>query len=426
MATGRTVGLLWAVAMVWLLFAVNAQAAVELRRAPAGWADTPSADAVARAEVWADTLDGRLSEVLSTRGDDGYAETLALIGLSGSMSTDAHLDPEAALVRAFGPLFDGPPSTARLVDGTANAPVIAGEWEDDGTTFEVAVVSVGPTRAAVVLAVQSSERTLYARVFEDVLSNLSGAAPPLAPFNLQRWRIGIAVGWALFLVLAWIIVGGTARGRDGAGAVGQTVAVACVLVALIVASVAFVSLEDSEASLQLSGINRARAAVEVAVGGIATALFAWFAGAVRDSTVRRVESAPTGGTFSGSARTMSSNLVPPTKPAVLTDPGHGMTPEALDEADREAMRKPKPTLVGAPSLASLRAEEQFDRVWAAAQAAAEAAVDRPEPEPEPEPSAPKQPENTLVGPAPSPRRKPKTKTEVLQFPPPMKPSEDES
>lgn len=434
MVSGRSLWLPWAVVAFWLLFAVGAQAAVELRRPPAGWASTPSEQAVERADDWANVLGGRVDEVFSTRGDDEFSETLAVIGLPGAMKPEAVRDPASTLTRTFEELFESEPADTRAAQ--RGAPVLVGAWSEDGVLFEVALVSAGPRRAAVILAVREEERSLYGRVFEDVLDNLAGIAAPLPPFDVVTWRWGTVIGWAAFLVLTWLGFAATERGRDGAGAIGRAVAVICVLAAIAVSAAAYVSLADQVPSLRLAEVQRGRMAIEVAVGGLLAALVAWFLGVLRDSTVRRVESAPTGGTFSGSARTMSSNLVPPTRPAMLTDPGHGMSPEALDKADMEAMRQPKRTLVGAPSLAAAAAkgDDEFDRVWAEAQAAAEAAVDEEaakaeaaasEAEPEPDEPSERVPvpkdESTLVGPAPAPKRTPKTKTEVLQFPPPMDP-----
>ncbi len=416
-----------------LLFALSAQAAVRMADAPLGWEDG-SADAVARAEAWAEGLGGSVDDVYSTRAEDGFAETLALLSLPGAMSPGAELNPERALVEAVGSLFESEPISPRFLEGTEAAPIVTGSWTEDGIVYEVAVVSGGATQGAVFLAVRESERSLYAKVFDEAVESITGAAPPLSPFQIRPWRIGSLIGWTLVLLLGWIIIRNTAVREDGAGAVGRSVAVLCILLAVVAGSVAYMALIDEAGPLRLANLTRSRVAFEVAAGGTLAALIAWFLGALRDGTVRRVESAPTGrGTFSGSsARTLSPNLVPPNRPAVLTDPGHGMDEAALVKADREALRQPLKTLVGAPSLASEGADDAFDKVWAEAQAAAEAAVDEEneenggEDEEEAEASdassqAPAARESTIIGPvpAPTPRKKTKTKTELLQFPPPM-------
>jgi len=208
--------------------------------------------------------------------------------------------------------------------------------------------------------------------------------------------------------------------------------------------VAFASysfLADAQSELSLAGVSRLTLATELAAGGLLVALIASFVGAFRDSTVRRVESAPQGGSFATKTQqTLASNLVPPSQPAALTDPGHGMGEAELERADREVMqRKPMATLVGAPSLAAAGLSE-FDEAWAKAEEA-EQALDasststhelvRPNfavPQEVLQREKPKTSAGTIVGPAPAPPRqparprRPKTKTEAMTFPPPM--SED--
>lgn len=435
--------------LCWLLFAVNAQAAVEIAGPPAGWDSGASNDASYRADDWAKATGGRVTDLYSTRASDGFSETLAVLALSGAMRADAELEPESTLEEAVGALFDSDPESVGVREADSGAPIITGVWDEADITYEVAVVSAGPNRAAIILAVRSAERSLYAQVFDDIVETVTGASAPVIPFDIGRWRGGMAIGWLVTLVLAWLLMAGTALGRDGAGTVGRSVAALAIFLAVVAAAVVYVYLANAEASLHLANMSRAQVAVEVAGAGILVALVAWFFGALRDSTVKRVASAPSGGTFSGNAaRTLSGNLVPPVQPAALTDPGHGMDEETLEASDRELMqaRKPKHTLVGAPSLASASgssSDEAFDKVWAEAQAAAEAAVDaeseseaeaeaEAEPESESEAESESRPtegddaqKETIVGPAPGPAeqantpRKPKTKTEVFQFPPPM-------
>lgn len=452
MRCGRTPWLRWTVVLCLLLFAVSAQAAVKIAGPPPGWDVEPSPAAKARASDWADALDGRVSDVYSPRSEDGFSETLAILTLRGAMAPGADLDPEAALSNAVGALFESEPESPRFVEGSEDAPIVTGVWDEGDVTYEIAVVSAGPNRAAVILAVRSAERSLYAKVFDEVVDGITGAIEPVTAFPLQQWRIGTGVCWLAALVLGWIAVGATSYGRDGAASIGRFVAGGAVFLALLAAGGAFLWLGGSEPALQLAGVSRFTVATEVAAGGIVVALVAWFAGTLRDSTVRRVESAPTGGTFSPAAnqRTLTSNLVPPSQPAALTDPGHGMTPEALDEADKEIMktRQPLATLIGTPSLASGSGDPAFDEVWAKAQAAAEAEADAqaaqeaedanqattqlsrpnfdvPEEVIDPPKEKPRSESGTIVGPAPAPdapvepKKKVKTKTAVLQFPPPM-------
>lgn len=435
MSSGRTAWLRWGAVLCVVLFALSAQAAVRLGSAPSGW-DEGSADAAARADEWAEALGGTVEDVYSTRAEDDFSETLALLSLPIAMSPGADLNPEQALENAVGALFESEPASPRLLEGTDEAPIVTGAWTEGGIAYEVAVVSAGPSQGVVLLAVRESEQSLYGRIFDEAVAGVAGAAPPLSPFQIAPWRTGSLVVWVFVLVIGWLIIGNTAVRQDGAAAVGRSVAVLCILLAVIAGAIVYMVLIDEAGPLRLAKLTRARVALEVAAGGVMAALVAWFLGALRDGTVRRVESAPAGsGTFSGSsARTLGPNLVPPSRPAVLTDPGHGMGEAELAKADREALRQPLKTLVGAPSLAASGSDDAFDKVWAEAQAAAEAAVDQEaedgdgdsdsEPEAEPEVEAPTTHESTSVGPAPAPttpqpRKKPKTKTEVLQFPPPM-------
>lgn len=435
MSSGRTAWLRWGAVLCVVLFALSAQAAVRIAGAPSGW-DEGSADAAARAEGWAEALGGTVDDVYSTRTEDDFSETLALLALPAAMSPGADLNPEQALEDAVGALFESEPASPRLLEGTDDAPIVTGVWTEDGIVYEVAVVSAGPSQGVVLLAVRESERSLYGRIFDEAVASIAGAAPPLSPFQIAPWRTGSLVTWGFVLVIGWLIIGNTAVRQDGAAAVGRSVAVLCVLLAVIGGAVVYMALIDEAGPLRLAKLTRSRVALEVAAGGVMAALVAWFLGALRDGTVRRVESAPAGrGTFSGSsARTLSPNLVPPSRPAVLTDPGHGMGEAEMVKADGEALRQPLKTLVGAPSLAASASDDAFDKVWAEAQAAAEAAVDEASEdgvdngddssEAEAATETPETHESTSVGPAPAPttpkpRKKPKTKTEVLQFPPPM-------
>ncbi|MGH1345656.1 MAG: hypothetical protein ACRBN8_29090 [Nannocystales bacterium] len=436
MSPGQTPWLRWSAVLCVLLFALSAQAAVRMADAPAGW-EEGSEEAAARADDWADALDGRVDDVFSTRSDDDFSETLALLSLPFAMSPGAELDPERALEDAVGSLFESEASSPRLVEGTEDAPIVTGIWTENGVVYQVAVVSAGSGQGAVFLAVRESERSLYAKVFDDAVASIAGAAPPLSPFRIRPWRTGSLVGWLIVLILGWLIVANTAVREDGAAAIGRSVAALCILLAVVAGAVVYMALIDEAAPLRLANLTRSRVALEIAAGGTIAALLAWFLGALRDGTVRRVESAPSGsGTFSGSSsRTLGPNLVPPSRPAVLTDPGHGMGEAELAKADREAMRQPLKTLVGAPSLAAPDSDDAFDKVWAEAQAAAEAAIEDEDQSDDDSPAeshpgsdaptqAPAPIESTTVGHAPAPdtpkpRRKTKTKTEVLQFPPPM-------
>ncbi len=436
MSPVRAPWLRWGAVLCILLFALSAQAAVRMADAPPGWGDG-SPGAVTRAEDWADALGGTVQEVFSTRANDGFAETLALLSLPIAMTPGAELNPERALEEAVGSLFEDAPSSPRFLEGTDGAPIVTGVWTEDGVVYQVAVVSAGSGQGVLFLAVRESEQSLYARIFDEAVESIVGAAPPLSPFELRPWRIGSVVGWLLVLVVGWLVIAKTSVADDGATAVGRSVAVLCILLAVVAGSVVYMSLIDEVGPLRLADLTRSRVALEVTAAGTLAAMLAWFIGAVRDGTVRRVESAPAGrGTFSGSARTLGPNLVPPSRRAVLTDPGHGMGEAELVKADREAMRQPLATLVGAPSLAASGSDDAFDKVWAEAQAAAEAAVDEehegsddtllaePDPASEAATRRPVPVERTVVGPAPAPtlpstRTKTKTKTKALQFPPPM-------
>ncbi len=432
MTVRRTRWLRWMLLLVCVLMAPIAHAAVRSQGPPAGWQDAPAdSEAEERATGWAEALGGNLLEAYASRAADEYAETLAVISISGAMVVDASLLPERALTDAVGPLFETEPSFPRFREHRSGASLVTGVWEEDDATYDVAVASVGPNQVVVVLAVQSTEASLYARVFDEFLAEVAGLAPPVSIYDAKPLRWATLLGGLAIVIMTWILVANSKVGEEGATAIGRYVALVCIAVGMLGAVAVYVSLAGSVVPLRLANLSRARMAVEVAGLGVVFGLVAWIVGAIRDSTVRRVASAPTGGTFSGGSRTLSPNLVPPSRPAALTDPGHGMSPEALDDADRQAMkdakRKPQATLVGAPSLASAssRDAEEFDRVWAAAQASEVGEVEVVAPQPaEPSPAPPKKPENTLVGRAPGPdvpepRKQTKTKTEALQFPPPM-------
>ena len=376
----RGLGLL---VVFWLVsMATIAQAAVRTDRTPTGWDAAPRAEARERAEGWASTLGARLQQTFGTRTEDEFVETLAVLELPGVMKVEDGLDPTAELSRALEPLLAGEPSEVEM-SSEGTTPIITGEWAEGDVTYEVAVASAGPMRGVVILAVQSSEATLYGQVFEEFLGGITGLASPIAPFDHAQWQWGSAIGWVLFVGLCTLLVSSTGLGSEGPEASGRVVALVCVAVALIGAGLAYMVLADEEARLALAGLDRSLLAVEFAAIGLVLALTAWGLGRIRERSVSRVESAPAGGAFAGrpapervglSAQTMNTNLVPSTTPAALTSPGHGMTPEDLAKADAAAITEHvNKSAASSPSKA--RREAEFDRAWAAAEAAEDATTD---------------------------------------------------
>ncbi|MEM6291177.1 MAG: hypothetical protein AAGA54_07920 [Myxococcota bacterium] len=379
MAGTRTRGL-GLLVMLWLVsMATIAQAAVRTNRTPTGWDAAPRAEARERAERWASTLGARLQQTFGTRTEDQFVETLAVLEIPGVMNVGEQLDPEAELSRALEPLFDGEPSSVD-VSSEGTTVLITGEWVEGDITYEVAVASAGPMRGVIILAVRSSEASLYGQVFEEFLGGITGLASPIAPFDHARFQWSTAIGWALFFGLCTLVVSTTGLGAGGPEDAGRIVALVCVVVALIGAGIAFVLLADEEGRLALAGLDRSLLAVEFAGIGLLLAAASWGIGRLRARTVSRVESAPTGGAFAGrpapervglSAQTMNANLVPPTSKAALTSPGHGMTPEDLATADAAAIAE-HVNAMASSSPSKARREAEFDRAWAEAEAADDA------------------------------------------------------
>lgn len=354
-----------------------ARAEVRVSNGPAGWDEIDRASSE-RAQAWAKAVNGRVVQAFATRTDDGFYETLAIVDIAGALEGTALIDPEVALASSTGDLFGDTPSRTRVLDPLSEAPVMIGRYDADGMTHDVAVVSAGARRALVILAVRTSEQTLYAQVFEDALANLRGMTAPVVPFDHARWRWMVLLGGILMAVVAWLVLSRTSFGVDGSRDVGRAVGITSLLLGVLAAAIAYGSLSDAQSELALAGLDRAVLAAEVALMGVLAGGVSFALGIVRDDSVRRIESAPAGGSFatsgvsgpskpsstSPSSETRSSHLVPPATPAALTSPGYGMSPQDMDRADEEAVRTPVPTLRGTAAVGDTKSRVAFDEAWA--------------------------------------------------------------
>ncbi len=448
--------------LFWLLGpAVQAQAEVRVDRTPAGWVTPASAEANERAADWASNTGARVMQVFSTRSEDGFSETLAVLALRGPMQADARDRPTEALAAAVGELFTTEPLDATWSELDAAATVIKGRWEEDGVSYQVALASAGPSRGLAIVAVRVAETSLYDGVFDDVIDELRGASPSLQAFDVRRWRWGLGIGWVVFVAVAWFITRSRPSGSDGPGSVGRTVGIACTLAAMLGSVVVFAVLADSGPMLRVARLSRPTIVTEFAVAGLAVAMLAWLYGMIREGSVRRIDSAPTGGTFaerrppssSGSGRREPGDVVSgrhdgPSNLASAADSRIASVPSMSTETPAPApsakpsprdasgqtranakagKKKPLETLVGVPSVAEVADDDPelaalLAQVEAKTREHAEAASGRGSSRPDPAPSPAKTPEGTIVGPAPAPPTAAppaRGETVVGAFPPPM-------
>lgn len=283
---------------LWLAPHVIATAGVRFSANPAGWQPASQRDeAHRRARDWATATGAELAAVYGPSADDEFQETLALLDVPGPMpSADS---PEAVLQAAFGSAHElGEPTTATSQEVVADAPpIVRGRFEADGIAYHVAVGPSHEEHTVIVLAVRADEESLYDGVFDEGLEHLQGVAAPLDAFDRRMWWIGVVVGWLVVTALVWVagaVVGGTSAGPM---LQGRRVAIACVVLALIGAVVAWFALESSSEALRRAGSSREWAVVEVALVGLGAAVTVMVIAAIGQSRVRPIQSAPAGGVF---------------------------------------------------------------------------------------------------------------------------------
>lgn len=296
---------------VLAFFAVmgSATASVRVAERPNGWARTAAAQARERAAQWAERIDGKVLQLMSTRVGDDFVETIVVIELLGPIGDEVDLNPRQELMRAIQPLLvpDGRGTTTphKLTDiellETTNKlpPIVRGSWVDDGVLHKAAVVSSGPNRALVLFVVLEEDELLYARAFENLLRSIEGIRAPLSAFAHKRWWIGNLVAWALFVGLAWGFVSWRGTDDNSSAGRGRWVGGACIFAVVVGATLAFMMLENYDGSLAVAGLSRVWVVAELAMVGLGFAIASAALGLMITARVQQVQSAPSAGTFSG-------------------------------------------------------------------------------------------------------------------------------
>ena len=326
---------------VWLVLVPLAWAAPAFS-APSGWDEGAAADPQARrrADAWAQAWSADVRSVMSTRADDGFAETLAILDVAAPMPAEALADLEAGRAWLEPRVTAALGATATLdPDGLELRPrpergvaVLVARVRQDDRVARVAVAPLGVRHLAVVLMLPQAEEVLYAGVFDDAVEGLEGLQRPVAPL-----RRGLLRTVAL---LSWLLVGGliafewTRRSLPDPGArvAGRQVAAALVATSALVLVLAGWLLGDATVELALAGSTPWSFALELVLGGVIMAVLVLVATELWERRVRPIASAPESGSFaasaSGSRRDGSSRSIPVVqpRPAVTGDTHVGPPP----------------------------------------------------------------------------------------------------
>lgn len=313
---------------LWLVLAPSARAAPAFAP-PSGWEQGANASDQARRRVdaWANAWDADVRQVMSTRSEDGFAETLAIFDVPAPIPAQALVDLDAART------WLGPRVTAALgasavlePDGLELRPrpepgvkVLRARVRQDDRIAHVAVAPTGTRHLAVVLLLPSAEEVLYAAVLDDVIDQLDGLQRPITPLRRGLLRTVALLSWLLVgsaFGITWArrslpVPGARVAGRQAAAALGVT--------ALLVLVLAGSLLGDVGVELGLAGSTPWSFALELAAGGVVMAAVVLAGTELWERRLRPVASAPESGTYAASttASRRASSLAPPVGPAPL-------------------------------------------------------------------------------------------------------------
>jgi hypothetical protein len=343
---------------LWLALAPRAHAAPGFSP-PSGWADGAAADDEARrrADAWAQAWGADVRQVFSTRADDGFAETLAILDVAAPIPVEALADLDAGrtwleprVTEALGPTAtlepDGLELRARSEPGVA---VLRGRVRLTDRIAHVAVAPTGARHLAVVLLLPEAEEVLYRSVFDDAVGGLSGLRRPVAPLRRGLLRAVALLSWLLVgsgLAVVW-----TRRSlpHPGVRVAGRQAAAALLVAAVLVLLLAGSLLGDSTVELALAGSTPWGFALELALGGLAMAVLVLAGTELWERRLEPVASAPESGTYARSStaphRTASSlprPAAPALRPVVTGDTHKGPPPAVTGDTHKG----PPPAVTG--------------------------------------------------------------------------------
>jgi hypothetical protein len=296
------------VVLVWLWVALAPWArAAPAFEPPSGWDEGEAADAQARrrAEAWAKAWSADVRRVMSTRADDGFTETLAILDAAAPIPIEALADLDAGrtwleprVTAALGAKAtldpDGLELRPRPGPGVA---VLVARVQLDDRVARVAVAPRGARHLAVVLLVPQAEEVLYGRVFDDAIDSLDGLQRPVAPFPRGSWRLVALLVWlgvGGVLAVAWIR---RSLPQLGARAAGRRATVALLGASVLVLVLAGALLGDAAVELSLAGSSPWGFAVELSMGGAIVAMIALVTTEVLERRFQPIASAPQSGSF---------------------------------------------------------------------------------------------------------------------------------
>lgn len=296
---------------VWLLAAAGSAEAAPIST-PSGWVggDAAQPEARDRAEAWALAWKGTVRDVKSTRNADDFAETLALLDLTGPMPPEAMVDADGArpwVEQRVAAALGASASLDSVEVIPASAPgvsIVEARATVDGRVARLAFGPTGARHRAMVLMVPSAEEVLHTRAFDDAREALDDLRPPVLPFAHDLVR-GLAMGlWLVGGVLLAVVWTRRSLPLPGARVAGRQVAGLLLGVAVLVMLVTGMGLADSAVELELSGTSPWTLAIELGLGGMAMAGLVALATELWARRLQPVASAPTDGSFSATGSTI--------------------------------------------------------------------------------------------------------------------------
>lgn len=248
-------------------------AAAKVVAAP-GWYESSEAapEARRRAGRWADALDMRMVQVLSTDADDRYAETIAVFEHAEPIPA-ARFDDEVSAQATLAAMAEGlvgtqAPEQSGMRETASGHAIAWAQWIVDDVTYECVLAPSGTSASLVVASMLTGERERERAEFDAIYADLAGVSAPLPSFSLVGWRLGGLALWiALALALHGVMLRFTDRERDHRQAGLRAAGLLALLVA-IGTPIARGLLVQRELALQVAGTSIGAMSTWIAVAGL--------------------------------------------------------------------------------------------------------------------------------------------------------------
>jgi hypothetical protein len=310
--------------MVLLLSLLADPARAAVRVAAIDWLESSDAapDARRRAGRWAEALDLRMVQVLSTDADDRFAETIAVFERSAPIPEQAFATQEQALASLAGMVGElvgtTPPVASELRTLASGERIVWAQWIVDDLAYEFVLAPSGETASLIVVAVLASQLSAERAELDGIYASLEGVTAPMPVFSLPIWRWGWLALWlALAAGLHVLMLAFVDRHRDH-GQAGIRAAGLLVPVIVVGTLIARALLIDRELALTHAGASVTGLVTWIGVTGLCVA-------AVQVLLAQRVDrgvvrSAPASGAFASGTYSTADMVRSTIQRAAIRDP----------------------------------------------------------------------------------------------------------